>query len=536
MRIAPLKSFARNATTLTLCVSILSTHVLAQAVPQTPTTGAATQPAMPSPVAQPQAQPNPALAPPAAPTAPVATAEVPSAPAQNAVTKPAAAAAKKDLRPKTPPITMQWIDVKGDLISSVNPTGTSWTWSLRNKMAAIKTPAVRVWLKSNLQADWKATFLSSEGASLVKAPEHGADDMIVDLRSTKAAVRFRFTDPTNHTVEMSLVLQAAVTKTYTFSTPECEKLDLFLKMKKNEARHLYMGVYCQESQHFVDIYAIRSDDAKWNKDTEAATLDPKNQIGELKQQVFKSKEAIIYSKAILPGGTEDEYGGLTEYHVLYVPKIKPKRFYMSAGLGVTVYDYKERATSVNLSQTSLTAKVNAGYRLIPKLLDVAFNFFGNVFTLAHSPTTFAATGFELPPAYFYGLNGRLGYRLPVGLGATEFMFLSGWYFWSMRVNAKSPDSLYGLKSLNGPQLFFMAINSPQGKRGGYAYIKLALISDRFNLQDINNREIAIGGGYELSKFNSKPLSATLDIAHTRFYNTENGMTLISYTLGLSKAI
>jgi hypothetical protein len=443
---------------------------------------------------------------------------------------------QKNLAPKAPEIILRWIDVRGNLLSTIKPTGTTWIWSYRSDTAEIKTPAVRVWLKSNLDPNWKAKFLSAEGATLIKAPENAGDEMILDLRSTKAPLRFKFTQNDGKEVELTLVAQAIVNRTYTFSTPECEKADLFLKIKQNEAKHLFLGVYCVDEKNYVNIYAIRSDDAKWAEGTESFSLDPNQKQTELKQQLYRGKEAIIYTKAILPGGTTDEYGGKTEYFVLYLPKEKPKKLYASAGLGVTLYSYKETLPQINLSQTSLTAKINVGYRLIPKLLDVAFNAFGNVYTLSHSPQTFPDGTTPLPNAYFYGLNGRLGYRLPVGLGATEFMFLSGIYWWKMLVNAQSEDTSYGIKSLNGPQLFLMAVNSPQGKKGWYAYLKLALISDKLSVQNINNREVAIGGGYELSKKDQKPWSVTLDMAHTRFFNEINGMTLLSTTVGIARGL
>ena len=57
-----------------------------------------------------------------------------------------------------------------------------------------------------------------------------------------------------------------------------------------------------------------------------------------------------------------------------------------------------------------------------------------------------------------------------------------------------------------------------------------MISDGLKLNDIRNREIAIGGGFQLSARETKPFTITLDIADARFANTDNGMTLLSFSL------
>lgn len=61
-------------------------------------------------------------------------------------------------------------------------------------------------------------------------------------------------------------------------------------------------------------------------------------------------------------------------------------------------------------------------------------------------------------------------------------------------------------------------NRPKGKIGYWGYTKLALISDQVRLNQINNREIAVGGGVQLSAKQKNPLALTLDIAHARFFH------------------
>ncbi|MBI2604457.1 MAG: hypothetical protein HYW49_00090 [Deltaproteobacteria bacterium] len=434
-----------------------------------------------------------------------------------------------------PEILLGWIDSLGNLKYDA-VTSADWILSYRTPSSTIKTPALRLTIKSGFPQSWEPELLSSEGATVISPPRKGHTGMVVELRSTRATLRYRFTDSKEDFHEISLVIRVEMKNVFTFSTPECEKMGLRLAVQRNEAKHLYLGVSCIENADSIDLYFFRSEDSKWNPNMDIAKSDPENKATEFKFRILIPKEEVIYSKAILAGGTADEAGGLTEYAILYTPKIPPQRFYASAGVGPTVYKtYRESATGVNLTQYSMTGKVSAGYRLIPKVLDVAFNMFGNLFTLSHSPTAFP-DGSELPPARFYGINGRIGYRLPIDLGATEFLFLTGWYFWGMTVTAPSPASTYGVKQLNGPQLFFMVSRTAKGQIGYWGHTKLALISDRVRLNDIRNREIAIGGGVQLSAKQKNPFALTLDIAHARFFNDDNGMTLLSISVGVQKNI
>lgn len=454
------------------------------------------------------------------------------------ITARAVAADVDPARPRSvqrPELLVGWVDSSGNLKYDA-VTSADWIWSYRTPTSTIKTPALRLTIKSGFPQTWEPELLSSEGATVITPPRKGHTDMVVELRSTKATLRYRFTDEGENEHEVSLVIRVGMKNVFTFSTSECEAMGLSLTIQRNEAKHLYLGVSCVDNPDFIDLYFFRSEDSGWNPNKDIAKSDPENKATEFKTRIPKPKEEVVYSRAILEGGTADENGGLTEYAILYTPKIPPQRFYASVGAGPTIYkSYKERATGVNLTQYSMTGKVSAGYRLVPGLLDVALNMFGTLLTLHHTPGNFA-DGSVLPPATFYGINGRLGYRLPIALGATEFQFLTGWYFWGMKVNASSQTSVYGVKQLNGPQLFFMASHSPKGKIGYWGYAKLALISDGVRLNQINNREIAVGGGVQLSAKQKNQLALTLDIAHARFFNADNAMTLLSFSVGVQKNI
>ena len=58
---------------------------------------------------------------------------------------------------------------------------------------------------------------------------------------------------------------------------------------------------------------------------------------------------------------------------------------------------------------------------------------------------FGASPSSVPTARYLGINGRVGYRLPVDLGSTEWFFLGGWYLWTMY----TPDGSYGVNALSG---------------------------------------------------------------------------------------
>lgn len=432
-------------------------------------------------------------------------------------------------------LLLRWVDARGNLYKGVTVQSTKWVWSKQSDKDPFESPALRITLESQLPSDWKATRVTADGVTIAEPLTSGSRQRLtIDLRTARGALRFEFLTATGKKIELVLVSQVSLEQPYVMIRPECGKHDLRFIVHKAKAKHLYVGLNCVDRGDSFDIYFFRSKDGTWNRTEGLLQFDPENKYLSFRSQVKKPKDQVVYSQQLFRAGTVDETGGMTEYSVVYNPRLKPKRFFLSAGLGFTHYNYSETLPNLKMTQISLTGKVNLGIRLVPKVIDVAFNFFGNIIALKNSPDTFE-DGTKIPPARFYGLNGRIGYRLPVDMGATEFFFLTGWYFWGMRVPGVDESSSYGIKTLSGPQLFFMMVNSQAGKAGWWFYTKYAMIADKFALLSTTNRELAAGVGIELSAREKKPFAITFDAAHAQYANEENGMTLLSLTLGVQKS-
>lgn len=444
--------------------------------------------------------------------------------------------AQQPSAPKSPTrkssLILKWIDAKGNLYPGGRVEKMEWVWSRYSLNDLVESPALRMQISSRLPADWVVKSAVGDGITVVENPSPGETQrMTVDVRTASASLRMTFQDAKGQVAEMTLAVEVTVPKPYVLIRPECSKYDLKFIAHKAESRHLYVGLSCNDVGDGFELFFFRSTDSKWNHDDGLVDFDEKDELTAFKYFVAKPKSQTVYSQKLFRVGTVDEAGRKTEYSVFYTPKITPSRFYASAGLGMTYYQYTETLFDIKKVQFSPTGKVNVGVRIIPRVLDVAFNGFLTLFPIYHSPSS-------LPFARFYGLNGRLGYRLPIGIGATEFMFLTGWYFWGMIVNANNIDQQYGINSLNGPQIFINMVHSQAGHAGWWTYLKLAMITDQFRLTAFGNREIALGAGLELSPRETKPFAITLDVAQAQFSTVDasNAMKLLSFTLGLQKSL
>lgn len=430
-------------------------------------------------------------------------------------------------------IVVMWIDARGNIFPGGKIQKMKWVWSKSSDTDPVESPALRIWLQSKLPRDWRPEKISADGVTVIE-PFSGDEtqNMTVDVRSGKAKLRFEFVDSKEKPIEMTLSIQVKSDRPYLLTRPECAKDDLRISVRKSFSKNMFVGLNCIDRGDRYDIYFFRSKESAWSQEPGLVQFDPEGKFTALKYSVSKPKDQVVYTQKLFSVGVLDEQKRESEYSIFYHPKVPPKKFYMSAGLGTTYYQYKEDVNDIELSQISLTGKVNLGYRLVPKVLDVALNAFGNVVTLTHSTSASPdLEGADIPTATFYGINGRLGYRLPVDLGATEFMFLTGWYLWGMKV----PDDFYGIRSLSGPQLFLSMANSQVGHAGWWTYLKFAMISEKLQISNLSNREIAIGGGIELSASETKPFSLTLDIAQAQYSNDSNGMKLLSITAGIQKS-
>ncbi|HTL13300.1 MAG TPA: hypothetical protein VL588_12480, partial [Bdellovibrionota bacterium] len=103
----------------------------------------------------------------------------------------------------------------------------------------------------------------------------------------------------------------------------------------------------------------------------------------------------------------------------------PHLLSITAGLGATFLSYSENPRNVRLQEFALTPKAGATYPLIRGVLDVGGSLYFNVLSLSHTPAS-------LNSATFLGINGRVGYTLPLTWAGATWKVMGGWYIWTMR--------------------------------------------------------------------------------------------------------
>jgi hypothetical protein len=285
-----------------------------------------------------------------------------------------------------------------------------------------------------------------------------------------------------------------------------------------DGRHLFIGFSCTEHENHLMLYLVRSTDSRWVH----SALEEKSPRPSFQYKLSKPQEDSISEGTMFKITTADDDGRLSEFAVLTEPRERPRRWGISVGLAGTYFSYEESRLTEKVTQTGLTGKASGTYRLVPRILHIDANVFSTLTIFTTSPNT-------LPSSRYLGINGRLGYRLPVGLGATEWFFLAGWYWWSMQVDTDR----YGVNPLTGPQAFIQMVRAGRGERAFYLYFKLATISDGSDFLQVSNRELALGGGYALSD-DRAPLMITLDVARTEFKKFTTSMSLMSLSAGVTK--
>lgn len=433
-------------------------------------------------------------------------------------------------------LVANWIDVKGQVFPGGKIQKVEWVWSKIKPTDPVESPALRVSIKTLLPKDWRLHEgqLEAESAQIVGSFSHEKiQDLTLDLREPNAILRFSFFDPKRGPRELALSIQLQLKKTYILLHPECAKEFIRLRVHSLNAKHFFAGLNCIEDKGQLQLVFIRSKDAQWYfPENSSPVYDSWKNFNAFQYTFSKPKQSLVYAKNLFKVGTQLN-NEISEFSVYYSPQKKPDRFYSTIGLATQYALYREKLNQVEVHQAGLIGKFNLGYRLVPQVLDVALNGFATIF-----PHELSATPSTAEAARFYGLNTRIGYRLPTGLGASEFFFFTGYYFWGMLVDGSDGNLNYGIRSLSGPQVYLSMVRSLDNRNGYWLYLKWALISDRFYPSSIDNRELAMGGGYELSKTNPLPWAFTIDVSHSQYSlkDYSNAMNLLTATIGIQKAL
>jgi hypothetical protein len=258
------------------------------------------------------------------------------------------------------------------------------------------------------------------------------------------------------------------------------------------------------------------------------------------------KDQIITIRAI------DDYGKTYDDRVKIKSEIDytqmVRKLNYDLGASLSYFDYTESYRNVTASVTELGLTVKGGLNYV---LNNHFELGGNTFFTAvpialsleqstRSTTTGVVTtnSNTLQPARWYGFNARLGYRLPVRLRKGSLHLMTGWYIWGMNVPATTVTNSYGVKVLGGPQFFLTGRFRTSRGRAMASYLKFATIQDTTGFFSTTNREIAVGGAFQISKpaEGSKRWMGTLDVAQAKFSNAAGfNFTFNTVNLGISRS-
>ena len=128
-----------------------------------------------------------------------------------------------------------------------------------------------------------------------------------------------------------------------------------------------------------------------------------------------------------------------------------------------------------------------------------------------------------------GVNGRVGYVIHKPLSPWRFILNGGWYY--VTTFAES----VGFENLSGPQAFPMVRYSISETQSAFGYFKYSPIANSLSLLDLNNREIALGGGYSFP-WKNRSWTAAIDAAFLsveNFNGVSNSVDSLSLSLSLN---
>lgn len=221
-------------------------------------------------------------------------------------------------------------------------------------------------------------------------------------------------------------------------------------------------------------------------------------------------------------------------------KTTGKKWNFDIGAGLSFLDYTETFRNLEFNVTEVGVTVKAGVNYIAnKKWEIGGNTFVTAvpFALKTERVTTATNGTkttanDISEARWFGVNGRVGYKLKQ-TGAGSWHLMSGWYIWGMIVPAASPTTTYGVQYLGGPQFFLTGRFQTRSKRAYATYLKFATIQDSGFLS-ATNRELAIGGAYQISKPGEgyRRWMLTADVAHAKFAKQNQSFSLLSASIGI----
>lgn len=431
------------------------------------------------------------------------------------------------------PITIEWVNERGKIIPINWRTRQSWGWARVYKNLPVKSPSLRTWIE--IPKGIEIVDITSKNAvvrqRLKRNPFSNSKGTVIALDSNWPMTSLKINYKRNRkSYSANMFVRTRYPKTKFWTHPKCKKERILLRRNRSEGKNLYVAINCLPAPEGLRLFVISSPDSVWG--SRMIGKEQKNRgkfwkeflIPKVSKKDKRSKRTLgrISSKI----KSEKKISSFTVVEYFHT---KTKRFFWSAGLGVSYLKYTEQPFDINVTEMGLTGKLNVSYVLKPGKWDIGGNTFGTILPLTHSISPASISGVTLNPVRFYGINARVGYQLSSDNPSVVWKVLLGGYFWGMNV----PGKAYGIKTLFGPQVFLTGAFIKKNGTSHYLYTKFAPISETLAV-NLSNREVALGGGYQIGALNGrKPIHLTLDLAYLTVGESTAGntLTLASASLG-----
>lgn len=432
-------------------------------------------------------------------------------------------------------IEAKWIGPNGEVLNLDWPVRHRWVFAKYSKKEPAPSPILRTWVQIPPQYTYQSAKASSAVRVIPNPKGHplggGGKVIAIDTRSPVSTVTLQVTNQDERIEEFGLLLQVRTNQTPLLVHESCADYGIQVTANTTSATFMYAGASCvrRDATHLGLLIAY-SNDAAFNQTSfERARGEGNNWAyfdlvipDEVKEPPLMLGSYQIREKA----GVDSN-----QYRVSYEPPKPKSRFMLMPGFAFSYLTYKETPLNVQLTELALTLKLTLSFPLISDFIDAGGNVFGNAIALPMSRTPS-----NLTAARFFGVNARIGLKLPIKFSYMTFRLLTGWYYWGMKVS----DGSYGLKSLYGPQIFLMASGHKPNTRPYWCYFKFSPIGSSFSSINLANRELALGLGYQLSSpFAKRPWALTVDLSSTQFDSAKlagslntNAIDLVTGSIGL----
>lgn len=430
----------------------------------------------------------------------------------------AGASPKTEVRPaQGDTLDLHWIDPQGQHSISAGADRMKWVWSKASTRDRIESPAIRIWISSELPNDWQPVATEGDGVTLTEPYRNPFQTLIVDLRKQHGTLRVTFRDSKDATHELSLAVQASALNKRLMTHENCGALDIEVQILKSESQNLYSGINCVENNNQIEVYFFRSLDSKWASKPGFIAFDPTNKYTAFKTQFLNLAKDRAESRALFKVSIQDSSGHSSDYKV-WQRKLNPEKFlFAELGADLSYDSYSDKAGKISSSQIATLARLTVGAHLIQKKLDAAILSSVELFSLMHSPGS-------LPWARFYSVEPRLLGKVFEHDKDLEFWLFGGWAFWGMSVSGHA----YGIENLGGPEIGLQIVHSYR------INLKLASLADRLSLFSSG---INLSGeiGIPLTE-DPNPWSVNLGLNYmtSDFSTISGGMKLLRVSGGIQK--